>query len=245
MERACHGREVEDSRCTLRNDARWFKHHSMQKTESTQKEISPRRARGRPRNFDRDAALAQAMRLFWANGFEATSISALTERMGIGTKSLYAAFGSKEQLYSEALQLYLATFDDVVLGGFRKAASAREAVEAFLRDSAMGMTRPTAERPRGCMVTLSFFGDVGPDELDRLMRSTRSGLFELLMTRFRRAVDERDLPRSTDIVGLARFVQVVHSGMTVRSRDGADPAELQAVVDHAMAGWNSIVEQSG
>ena len=181
------------------------------------------------------------MELFWTNGYEGTSISDLTERMGIGTKSLYAAFGSKEQLFSEALQLYLATFERVIWDGFDKAATAREAVNAFLHASAMGMTRPLAERPRGCMVTLTFFGDHGPEALDGLVRSTRSGLFELLVSRLKRAVDEGDLLQSTDIVELARFVQIVHSGMTVRSRDAADQAELEAVVDIAMAGWDSIV----
>lgn len=216
----------------------------MQKTEPNTDASLPRRARGRPRNFDREAALEEAMRLFWANGYEATPISDLTERMGIGTKSLYAAFGSKEQLYAEALRLYLATFEKVVWKGFGTAATAREAVNAFLHACAMGMTRPVAERPRGCMVTLTFFGDHGPDALDGLMRSTRNGLFDLLMTRLKRAVDEGELSLSTDIIGLARFVQIVHSGMTVRSRDGADQAELQTVVDIAMAGWDSIVGRS-
>jgi AcrR family transcriptional regulator len=74
--------------------------------------------------------------LFWANGYEATSISDLTERMGIGTKSLYAAFGSKEQLFSEALQLYLAIFEKVIWDRLQRATTAREAVSAFLHDSA-------------------------------------------------------------------------------------------------------------
>jgi AcrR family transcriptional regulator len=214
----------------------------MQKSESTP---LPHRARGRPRNFDRDAALGRAMELFWANGYEGTSISDLTERMGIGTKSLYAAFGSKEQLFSEALQLYLATFEKVIWDGFDGAKTAREAVKAFLHASAMGMTRPLAERPRGCMVTLTFFGNHGPEALDRLIRSTRSGLFDVLVTRLKRALDEGELSQSTDIVQLARFVQVIHSGMTVRSRDGASQEELEAVVAIAMAGWDSTVSRPG
>lgn len=216
-------------------------HRSMHKYR-TEPEVSlHRRARGRPRSFDRDAALEEAMRLFWANGYEGTSISDLTERMGICAKSLYAAFGSKEQLYAEALQLYLATFDRVIWDGFATAATARDAVHAFLHNSAIGMTMPLTLRPRGCMATLTFFSDDGPAALDGQVRSTRAGLFEALLARIRTAVDEGDLPQATNGVELARFVQVVHSGMTVRSRDGADQAELDAVVDIAMAGWDSIV----
>jgi AcrR family transcriptional regulator len=62
--------------------------------------------RGRPRAFDRDAALTTAMHLFWAKGYSATSIGDLTAAIGIGAPSLYAAFGSKEALYSEALAQY-------------------------------------------------------------------------------------------------------------------------------------------
>ena len=216
----------------------------MQKGEFGMEDSSPCRARGRPRTFDREVALGLAMELFWANGYHGSSISDLTERMGIGTKSLYAAFGSKEQLFSEALQLYLATFEKVILDGFDKAATARKAVEAFLRASAASMTRPISERPRGCMVTLTFFGDHDPEALGGMLRSTRSGLFEVLVIRLRRAVEEGDFSRSIDIAELARFVQIVHSGMTVRSRDGASQAELDGVVDIAMAAWDSIVDRS-
>ena len=63
-------------------------------------------ARGRPRGFDRDSALRCAMLLFWERGYEATSISDLTAAMGINSPSLYAAFGSKEALFRESIELY-------------------------------------------------------------------------------------------------------------------------------------------
>ena len=69
------------------------------------------RARGRPRSFDREAALTEATRLFWRKGYAATSVSDLTDAMGIGSPSLYAAFGSKEELYAEALHHFGERFE--------------------------------------------------------------------------------------------------------------------------------------
>src|SRR3979411_1663755 len=64
---------------------------------------------GRPRGFDRDAALEAAMFLFWRKGFEAASMNDLCDAMGVRSPSLYAAFGSKEALYLEAVEHYVRT----------------------------------------------------------------------------------------------------------------------------------------
>src|SRR5687767_835312 len=128
----------------------------MQKSaETPQTDSVASRGRGRPRAFDREEALAQAMRLFWRKGFEATSISDLTAAMGIGSPSLYAAFGSKEALYVEALHHYGENFEPLVWDGFRSAGPAREAVMAYLLDSAAVLTGSVADNPPGCMVALA------------------------------------------------------------------------------------------
>src|SRR5699024_8628106 len=69
-------------------------------------EVPPVATRGRPRNFDRDAALRTAMDLFWRRGYEGVSVAMLTEALGITPTSLYAAFGSKAELFDEAIELY-------------------------------------------------------------------------------------------------------------------------------------------
>lgn len=65
--------------------------------------------RGRPRNFDRDQALRKAMEVFWSKGYEGASLTDLTAAMGINSPSLYGAFGSKEALFREAVELYRQT----------------------------------------------------------------------------------------------------------------------------------------
>lgn len=199
------------------------------------------RGRGRPRAFDRDLALTTAMKLFWIKGYEATSIADLTDALGIGVKSLYAAFGSKDELYAEALRHYCATYEHLVFGRFREAATARDAALAYLLDSAASMTGSDCDLPHGCMATLGTVGSDGHAELGDLMRSTRGIAFDVLSPRLERAVAEGELPKSVDVAKLARYLQTVQSGMAIRARDGADRAELQAVAELAIAGWDGIV----
>lgn len=213
-------------------------------SEQAKSNNPPPRGRGRPRAFDRDLALTTAMKLFWVKGYEATSIADLTDALGIGVKSLYAAFGSKDELYAEALRCYSTTYEDLVLGQFRTAATAREAAFAYLGDSASAMTGSDCDLPHGCLVTLGTVGSDGHTELADLIKSTRGGAFQVLASRLERAVLEGELPETVDVTKLARFLQTVQSGMAIRARDGADRAELQAVADIAMAGWDSMVEAS-
>ena len=144
----------------------------MQKSRKTTRNetATAARGRGRPRAFDRAAALEKAMLLFWRKGYEATSISDLTEAMGIGSPSLYAAFGPKEALYAEALRHYRETFDPPVWDSLESAGSVRDAIERYLMDAAAGLAPGPGARPTGCMVTLSSVSCEEHPALHELMR---------------------------------------------------------------------------
>ena len=117
--------------------------------------------RGRPRGFDPEAALDVAMRLFWEKGYDATSISDLTEAMGIGAPSLYAAFGSKDELYQKALESYGSRYGGIVWDDFHAANTARDAVKAYLVNSTSALTGCILDFPRGCMATLARVDGAG------------------------------------------------------------------------------------
>ena len=216
----------------------------MQKNDASQIEASSSRGRGRPRAFDREIALERATRLFWTKGYDSTSISDLTEAMEIGTKSLYAAFGSKEELYGEALRFYYRSYEGLVWERFRASQTAREAASAFLFDSAAALTGSLCDIPRGCMATLASVGSGGLCTLKEFA-NTVTGTFSRLNNRFEQGVADGDLPANVDPSKLARFVETVQNGMTVRARNGNNRTDLEGVAQVAMAGWDGLVNLAG
>lgn len=216
-------------------------HHSMQNLDSPLSEALPaRRGRGRPRAFDRDAALDTATTLFWSKGYEATSIADLTQAMGIGAKSLYAAFGSKDDLFTQALHHYVRKYEGLAWDRARQATTTREATAAFLHDSAAAFSGAVFDIPRGCMATIASMGCEGLPALQAFAKDVET-TFSRLKARIDRGVAEGDLPQDLDTARLARFVETVQAGMSIRARNGADRSELDSVVDVAMAGWDGIV----
>ncbi|GAA1250677.1 TetR/AcrR family transcriptional regulator [Prauserella halophila] len=189
--------------------------------------------RGRPRGFDRDAALDQAIRLFWRKGYEATSVRDLSEELSLRQPSLYNAFGGKHALFEEAVGVY-----DRRYGGFIDAALDEEptAPQAIRRILAEAPARYTREGlPRGCLVAA---GDQGTD--DERIRTTLSRLREQKTDDIRRKI-ETDmtagrLAGSIDAAGQAGYVMAVLSGLVQRARDGAPRRELEQI-----AGVASVV----
>ncbi|MDU0339854.1 TetR/AcrR family transcriptional regulator [Bosea rubneri] len=197
--------------------------------------------RGRPRSFDRDEALHRAMMLFWEKGFQATSMSELTAAMGINAPSLYAAFGSKDALYREAMALY-EEGDGVELGRqIAEAPSARAAIEAYLMRSAALFTR--SGKPAGCMVVLSVIHGAGTSpQTCAALHNARAEAQTIIEARLRRAVETGELPATCDPAGIASFYVTVQQGMSIRARDGATLPELEAIAQAAMAAWEGLTQ---
>jgi AcrR family transcriptional regulator len=193
---------------------------------------------GRPRGFDRDAALQAAMLLFWRKGFAAASMNDLCDAMGIRSPSLYAAFGSKEALYLEAVEHYVRTIGPPVWDKLAEGATARAGVENLLLAGTESLPE-SGVTPAGCMAMLAAVSDEWPAAIADVVKKVRLNMLGMLRSRLETAVDEGELPTSTDIDRLSRFYLSVFQGMAIQARDGASPAALTGVVAAAMAAWPS------
>ncbi|MFN3007927.1 TetR/AcrR family transcriptional regulator [Mycolicibacterium wolinskyi] len=187
--------------------------------------------RGRPRSFDRDAALDKAIRLFWERGFEATSTRDLSSALGVGIPSIYAAFGDKQQLFTEAVAVY-----DTRYGGFIEAAlteepTARRAVARILTEAPGRYTRRGL--PSGCLVVSGDDG-TADEGVKACLRCIRRQKTDMLADKIRTDIAAGDLPDDTDARALAQYVMTTLSGIAQAASDGTSRAMLDRVAAIAL-----------
>ncbi len=177
----------------------------------------------RPPEFDRDDALIKALHLFWEQGYERTSVRDLTEAMGISAPSLYNAFGSKQDLYNEAVAAYTGAPTRVV----PPALGERNARDVFARMLEVAIREYSSdEQPRGCFVISDpILGD--ERELGR----------QAIRRRFKQAQRDGDLAKDDDVDALTDYVDLVLRGLSSLARDGASPAALRRAADIALRAW--------
>ncbi len=192
------------------------------------------RPRGRPRSFDRTAALDRALEVFWRNGYEATSIHDLTTAMGINPPSLYSAFGDKERLFLEAVSRYQSGPGRTAYALAESSPTARAAIRRLLEVSAIEFTR--SSHPPGCMVVGSGLSCSSSPRIQACLKKYRSAGERWMRARIRRGIADGELS-GTSASALAKLYMTVMEGMTIQARDGATRAKLLAVVDAAMAAW--------
>jgi AcrR family transcriptional regulator len=194
-------------------------------------------ARGRPREFDTEKALEAAMLLFWRHGYEGTSMSAISEAMGVNMPSVYAAFGDKPSLFSKALQRYLqrpASYLPKAL----EAATAREVVERLFAGAINMVMHP--KNPDGCLLVQGALAS-GPDVdgIRQQLAARRASAEQAIVRRFQRAIEDGDLDASVNPTRLAGYVTTVIWGMSVQAAGGASRSQLKETAEIALQAWPS------
>ncbi|NRP22606.1 HTH-type transcriptional repressor ComR [Ensifer adhaerens] len=185
--------------------------------------------RGRPRGFDRDLALQKIMDVFWAKGYEAAQLNDLTAAIGITPPSFYAAFGSKEQAFREAVSLYVETAGSGSMRALNTGETAQQAIRAMLLASIdVALNAPQSN---GCLLILGVMNCQAETEpLYYLLKGVRKETVERVRARLERGVADGDLPQTTDIATLASYYGAIMQAISMQARDGARRPELEALV---------------
>ncbi|MBK3531978.1 TetR/AcrR family transcriptional regulator [Streptomyces sp. MBT67] len=199
--------------------------------------------RGRPRAFDRAVALRGAMEVFWELGYEGTKLTDLTGAMNINSASLYNTFGSKEQLFREAVALYGSTTGSATARALREEPTARAAVEAMLRGN-IDIFADTGT-PSGCMIVLAAANCAHQNRgvAEHLAGHRRRTVAEL-EDRLERAITEGELAPETDVRSVADFYATILYGLSIEARDGVPVERLRSTVDRAVGLWDTLVRQA-
>jgi Transcriptional regulator len=180
--------------------------------------------KGRPRKFDPQLAVRQAMYVFWKNGYEGTTLDDLTEATGVSRPSLYAAFGNKEALFLKVLDHYRSDPASYVNRALAKT-TALEVFSSLLYGVIDMITDP--ENPGGCLFVC---GAMANAELS----SRRIEGENEIAQRFETASAEGDLGPEVDPRSLAKLAATLLWGLSVQSSNGSTKQELLEVAKLAI-----------
>jgi AcrR family transcriptional regulator len=197
------------------------------------------RPRGRPRSFDLDQALDKAMHLFAEQGYDGTSLGQLTDAIGIPPPSLYAAFGSKDDLFKASLDHYRMRCGAPIAEAFQRALTAREAIEALLLQSVEVFYQPGGIR--GCMVALAAVGiSASHQDLRDHAIALRQATETMLLQRIELGQTDGDVPLLADAAAMMNFYSTLQMGLSIKAHDGASKTDMIASVKAAMRLWESF-----
>ncbi|NUU04470.1 TetR/AcrR family transcriptional regulator [Herbaspirillum robiniae] len=197
------------------------------------------RTRGRPRSFDREQALQLAMQVFWSKGYEGTTMADLTEAIGVKAPSLYAAFGDKNALFREAVDVYSRTVSAEPLRELQAGRGIREDLCAMLRASVRMYSGkhgvPGLPAGKGCMVVISAI-NCAPENAEHsdALSQRRHKRRNEIRARLLQAQREGEIRADADVTALGDFYTSFLNGLALGARDGVSAARLAATLEHAM-----------
>ncbi len=189
---------------------------------------------GRPKNFEPDVVIAQAMETFWTNGYAGTSPAELAAATGVAKGSLYHAFGSKRDLFDKALALYDRAGSEMTEEFLARPGTAEERIRAYLQL----LVEADLDGPvrRGCLAVNTALELGGRDEeATRAVRRMQERTIHLLTARIEQGKRDGDVAPEVDAGTQARFLMNTIAGLRVMARTFDGPT-LHQIIETALTG---------
>jgi len=185
----------------------------------------------RPRKFDENESIEQALGVFWKHGFKATTPEALLKAMGIGKGSFYATFGGKRQLFLRCLRHYCDG-----LANLLQSTLAEEDVRKGLASVRDIVIHSACEQRTGCLL-YNTASELSPHdkEIEQVVKNAMSRNESIYVKRFRKAQHDGQISGNKNATTLARYFVACFAGLQLMGK--ADPdaaARLRAVANLAI-----------
>jgi AcrR family transcriptional regulator len=187
---------------------------------------------GRPIGFDKDAALEAAMLLFWERGYEGTSLTDLTQAMGLNPSSIYAAFGDKHALFQLAVKRYMEMRAQYA-GKALEEPTLEKVVRALFDSTVAFLTTPG--RPPACMTLAGAAGcSLEATPARDLMTEIRKQNQVAIRERLLKARKSGELPKDIDVDDYTRYLSTILAGLSIQAANGSTKAELKRTAQIAL-----------
>jgi AcrR family transcriptional regulator len=187
---------------------------------------------GRPISFDKDAALEAAMLLFWERGYEGTSVSDLTQAMGLNPSSIYAAFGDKHALFQLAVKRYMEMRAQYA-GKAMEEPTLEKVVRALFDNTVAFLTTPG--HPPTCMTLAGAVGcSVDASSARDIMTEIRKQNEAAMRKRFLQARKRGELSKDINVDDYTRYLSSILAGLSIQAANGSTKAELKRTAQMAL-----------
>jgi TetR/AcrR family transcriptional repressor of nem operon len=188
----------------------------------------------RPKSFDEEAVLDQAVELFWERGYDGTSLADLEAHLGLGRQSLYNSFGDKHALFLKALDRYKQEVGETIVAGLNAPDAGLDAIRAFFQSA---VESHTSGSRRGCLLTRTI-SERGSEDAAALRRCNHAR--DALERSFRHALigakRRGEVAPDLDVEATATLLGIQNYGLNVIAKTGATAEQLHAAVEALLAG---------
>lgn len=186
----------------------------------------------RAKEFDEQVVLTKAMKLFWEQGYEKTSMQELVDRMGIHRRSIYDTFGDKHQLFLKSLDLY----EDNLANRITQRVPADKSVQGQIRRLLSITLERDEDQPAGCLIVntaseLALIDEEVSQKINEIFNRSENYIYNLLVE----GEQKGEIPKSLPLKNAAHYLHTVWLGVRVDAKVTTDPAKIYQSIDLALS----------